>query len=76
MNKQRRSQLEKFHAQLDEIKAGIEALTEEEQEALDNMPENLQGTEKYETMENCISIMEEASLDIENVMDNLSEIFN
>ena len=56
MNKTRRKELESIISVLETQKERIELVTEEEQEARDNLPENLDGSERAEKMEECISI--------------------
>ena len=41
----------------------------EEQDALDNMPENLQNSEKYESMESVIDVLEDALSSIDDARD-------
>ena len=48
MNNIRRKSLRDIAEQLEELKASLEELQEEEEEYRDNMPENLQGSERYE----------------------------
>ena len=42
---------EKFSASEDELRYEIEAVQDDEQEALDNMPESMEGSERYSAME-------------------------
>ena len=60
MNDTRRKALKKLANQLEDIRAEIEALKDEEQEYRDNMPENLQGSERYEASEEADGNMDEA----------------
>lgn len=48
MNKVRRAALAALSEKLEEIEAALEELKEEEEEYRDNIPENLQGSERYE----------------------------
>ena len=48
MNKVRRKNLQSIIDQLAELKSSLEDLQSEEEEYRDNMPENLQGSERYE----------------------------
>ena len=48
MNKLRRKNLEKLIESIEEIRADLETICEEEEEARDNIPESMQESEKYE----------------------------
>lgn len=48
MNKIRRKQLESIAARLEELRAELEDVMADEAEYRDNIPENLQGSERYE----------------------------
>ena len=54
MNNARRKEISKIRDDLASLYSDIETLMDEEQEYLDNMPENLQGSEKYETAEDAV----------------------
>ena len=73
MNKTRRKSLVEIASKLEDIKAEIEALRDEEQDYYDNMPENLQGSERGEIAESAVYAMECAMDGIENAIDNLEE---
>lgn len=51
MNKIRRKELQSVIDQLEELKDSLETLMSEEEEYRDNMPENLQGSVRYEAAE-------------------------
>ena len=86
MNKIRRKELAHIVAKLEElealhleIKEALEAVLDEEQEALDNLPESLQESERGEQMQEYIDTMESAlddleQLDIEEIRDLLNDI--
>lgn len=57
MNKVRRKQLDEVIAKIEEAKELLDVLREEEEEYRDNMPENLQGSEKYEMADEAIDNM-------------------
>ena len=48
MNKIRRKNLQTIIDRLEDIKADLEEITYEEEEYRDNIPENLQSSEKYD----------------------------
>ena len=52
----------------------IEEVKEEEQEAFDNMPESLQGSERGEEMEGFIGDLENAADDLDSFSDVIAEI--
>lgn len=69
MNNTRRKALERIQDQLDCLKCELEDLKDEEQEALENIPESLQGSERYE-------IAEAASYALDNAVSNLEEVLS
>lgn len=60
MNDTRRKALRKLAEKLEDIRAEIESLKDEEQEYRDSMPENLQGSERYEASEDADGNMDDA----------------
>lgn len=74
MNAQRRKQIEKAIGLLSEARAILEEVTEEEQEAFDNMPEGLQASERGETMEENIYRLEDAVSAIEEQEQEMEEM--
>ena len=51
MNNDRRKKLQKIYDQLEELREKLDFIIEDEQTALDNMPESMWETERYENME-------------------------
>lgn len=74
MNKQRRKEIQTISNDLLSLMTSIEDLLAEEQDYFDNMPENLQSSEKAEISENAISNLEEALDNIRECVDNLESI--
>ena len=68
MNKIRRKALRDIMEQLEALKDSLELLQSEEEDYRDNMPENLQGSEKYETADTAISNMEDAVSNLEEAI--------
>jgi phosphoglycerate-specific signal transduction histidine kinase len=60
MNPPRREKIQTIITQLSEIQEKVEDLKDEEQESLDNMPEGLQYTTRYEHYESGMSCIEDA----------------
>ena len=74
MNKLRRKTLQKIFDQLSDLREEIEAVKEEEDESRENMPENLQGSERYEQSETASSNMDEAMEYISSACDSLESV--
>jgi len=74
MNKARRKRLETVMELIDEAKGLLECVAEDEAEALGNLPESIQMSEKGEKMDDNIYAMESCMDDLESVVDTLSEI--
>ena len=73
MNKTQRNQIEKWIDSLTEIKEGVESMIEEENEKYENMPENLQDSERGEKMYEGIENLESASSSLEEAIDSLND---
>lgn len=76
MNKNKRTRIEGLKERLEEIAAELEQLAAEEQEAFNNMPESLQGSERGEQMESNISELEDAQSDAGSLAEKLGELLN
>lgn len=74
MNRERRKRLEEITAQLQEIHNSLEEISEEEQDALDNMPESIQNSERGEYAQAKIDTIGDAMTDLESSIDNLTEV--
>lgn len=58
MNKPRRNSLNNLYEKLAELRELLEEVKAEEEEAFDNIPESLWGTERYEISEQAIENMD------------------
>ena len=83
MNNQRRKAIDVLVAKVDAIKTQLELAREdannvwdEEQEALDCIPENLQGSERYEKIEEAISNLGDAVDVMDDVIGSLEDILD
>jgi chaperonin cofactor prefoldin len=74
MNKVRRQQLKKWLEDLENIKNELERIAEDEQEYYDNIPENLQNSERATDSEAAIDQMNEAVSSLEDVICIIEEI--
>lgn len=73
MNKQRRKQLEEIIGRLEVAVSDLELIRDEEDEYRDSIPENLQGSEKYENSESASYSMDEAIDSINSAIDSIHE---
>lgn len=73
MNKKRRELLKSARPFLTKAARIIEQAAEQESDCLDNMPENLQDTDRYEKMEKAVENLEAALEHIENAQDCIDE---
>ena len=71
MNKARRKELSRAVELLGEAQSIIESCRDEEQEYMDNMPENLQESEKYCAAEEAVNNMDEAYDKIGEAIDSV-----
>ena len=60
MNKIRRKEIARAIELMEQAREILESVMDEEQEAFDNLPESIQGSERGEAMEECIYTIEEA----------------
>lgn len=72
MNKVRRKELQELYDIISEAKDRLEMLHDEE-EYKDNMPENLQSSERYEKAEAAVDALDSAVSSLEEVLDYIEE---
>ena len=60
MNNSRRAMVRKAHKFVEDAYALIDIACEQEDEALANMPENLERSERYEKLENNVDLLDTA----------------
>lgn len=51
----------------------VSTALEQEEDALDNMPENLQGSERYEKIEVAVDLLNDASECIDSAIEKINE---
>lgn len=73
MNKKRRDSLRTAVVLLKNVSGIISKALDEEQDCLDNMPENLQDSERCLKMEFAIEKLEDAIEEIENATENIED---
>lgn len=71
MNNKRRESLKDAKMYLERASNIVSRVLDEEQDCLDNMPENLQSSERYERMEAAIDKLEEAIEQIDSAGENI-----
>ena len=76
MNKTRRKALARINERIEELRSELETLLEEEEECLDNIPENLQGSEHYEIAEAALSNLSDAYETLDEVHGLLADIID
>lgn len=74
MNKQRRKRLQAICEQLENLFLDLEQIQEEEQEAYDNLPESIQDSERGEQMYEYADNLGDYANDMQDILDNISEI--
>ena len=73
MNKERRKSLREIQSKLDRLGQDLEALKEEEEEYRDNMPENLQESERYQRADEVCDLLQEALENLDNAYQQFEE---
>lgn len=72
MNQKRREQLKGAIKKLEEAKDSIESVRDDEQYSLDNIPENLQTTDRYAAMEAAIDHLDDAVESVDEAIECVS----
>jgi len=75
MNQQRRKAINEILSNLEAQSELLAELLAEEQEAYDNMPEGLQMSEKGESMESGIQVLEDVHSTLESIIGDLQGEF-
>lgn len=76
MNRERRERLEEISGKLDELILELESLYDEEEEALENLPENLSESEQAEKMQEAIENLDTARCSAKEALDSVNYILN
>lgn len=72
MNKARRKEIEAIADAAEELMARIEAVWLDERQYFDDMPENLQGSERGQAAEAAASALGDARTSVENAIEELN----
>ena len=73
MNKERRKSLREIQSKLDRLGQDLETLKEEEEEYRDNMPENLQESDRYQRADEVCDLLQEALESMDNAYQKIEE---
>lgn len=76
MNKDKRRTLSSIQSRIDEIKQEVNLVLSQEQSCLDNMPESLEGTERYERFENSVENLEDTIESLKDAIKFIDEAMN
>lgn len=71
MNNTRRKDLNRILEELYSALQSLESTRDEEQECFENIPENLQGSEKYDNAESCVSYLDDACEGLNEIISNI-----
>ena len=71
MNKIRRKALQEIYDKLSDLREELETIKDEEDESWENMPENLQGSERYEQSETASGNIDEAMEYLSSACDSI-----
>jgi len=74
MNKTRRATLIKVCEALSDLQEEVSTVRDDEEEAMENMPENMQSSDRYDDMERAVGTLEEAGDLFDELMDKLKEV--
>lgn len=76
MNNARRKTLGEAMDLLYRAKDILECVRDEETEAFENIPENLEGSDRYERAEEIVGYLDEAFDGLEEMLENLEEVIS
>ncbi len=74
MNNERRKRIKKVITTLSECSSELESIKDDEDDARESMPENLQNSDRYEESENCSDVIGDAISDLDDIVNGLEEI--
>ena len=74
MNRERRARLRKAVELFNQGTEVLEDVLADEEAALDSMPENLQGSDMYATLEENVETISQAIDDIVEITENISDL--
>ena len=72
MNNKRRETLRRAVETIDVVRLSIESVLDEENDALDNFPENLQMSDRYVSIENAVDCLDDAVENLQQATESIS----
>lgn len=76
MNNKRRARLHNIINSIERISEQISFIADEELDSLENMPENLSDSERFERMEDNADKLNDAYVQLDSVAELISEVIN
>lgn len=76
MNKKRRAELTAIAESLEKLHNRVEACKDEEEDYLNNIPENLQGSDKYDQADANVDSLNAVLSSLEEAANELDEVIN
>lgn len=73
LNNKRRTRLRSIEEDLGRVLNLLNSIYDEEQDCMDNVPENLQDSERYSNMEACVEALSDAVYNLEEAIDSIKE---
>lgn len=73
MNDKRRGRLRNALRTLELVRSAVESAADEEKDGVDNCPENLQGSDRFERMEEAADHLEDAVGSLDEAADHIRE---
>ena len=73
MNKSRRGLLSTIGSQIEDLKAQVETLKEQEQNAFDSLPEGLQCTERGQVIEEAVAHLDTSLETLQDAIDAIND---
>lgn len=73
MNKVRRAKLNRILEAIEELQAELQEIAEEEEEYRDNIPENMQGSERYEKADAACDNLSNADYSFDDIISYITE---
>ena len=76
MNNKRRTEISHLIKKLEDVSERLQYLSDEEQDCLDNMPENLLESDRCLQMEENVDKLNDLSQDVDSVIDEMQELIS